>query len=149
MAQTVTPPKIWRVEQPVRRLAALVALFFVVVAVLFTASGSFVVGTVLMWALALGIMACVWRWYLVPYVALTADHLEVQGAFAHRRVGYRSIRGVKPGTIGLQVETTKEGSVLVWAVQRSTLSGRRHQQSRADEVAAEIMARVESASASA
>jgi len=140
-------PKVWRVEQPVRRLAALVAVSFVLLAVLFTAAGTFVAGAVVMWILALGVMGCVWRWYLVPYVALTADHLEVQGAFAHRRVGYRSIREVRPGTIGLQVETAKEGSVLVWAIQKSTLSGRRHPQSRADEVAAEIMERVQLASA--
>jgi hypothetical protein len=147
MAEGTTTPKVWRVEQPVRRLAALVALFFILLAVLFTALGAFVDGAVAMWILALGVMACVWRWYLVPYVALMADHLEVQGAFAHRRVGYRSIRDVRPGTIGLQVETAKEGSVLVWAIQKSTWSARRRRQSRADEVAAEIMKRVQLASA--
>ena len=35
------------------------------------------------------------------------------------------------------------GSVLVWAIQKSTLSEWLHQRTRADEIAAEIMERVE------
>ena len=136
-------PTVWRVEEPVRRLAVFVALFFVFVAACLTAIGVVFPGAAVLWVLAIGSMLCMWRWCLVPYVALTAEHLEVQGVFSQRSVGYGSIRAVTPGAMGLQVETTKGGSVLVWAIQKSKVAEWLHQRTRADEVAAAIMERVE------
>jgi hypothetical protein len=139
--------KVWRVEQPVRRLAVFVALFFVLMAAFLTAIDAVPVGAAIFWILAVGVMFCTWRWYLVPYVALRSGHLEVQGAFSLRSVGYDAIRSVTPGPMGLQVETAKEGSIVIWAIQKSKVSQWLHRDTRADRVAAEIMARVESASA--
>jgi hypothetical protein len=136
-------PTVWRVEEPVRRLAVLVGLFFVLVAAFLTAVGVVFPGAAVLWVLAIGAMLCMWRWCLVPYVALTSEHLEVQGVFSQRSVDYDSIRAVTPGAMGLQVETFEDGSVLVWAIQKSTLSEWLRQRTRADEIAAEIMERVE------
>jgi hypothetical protein len=138
--------KVWRVEQPVRRLAVLVALFFVLMAVFLTAIDVVAAGAAILWILAIAVMFSTWRWFLVPYVALRSEHLEVQGAFSLRSVGYDSIRSVTPGPMGLQVETAKEGSIVIWAIQKSRVSQRMHRDTRADRVAAEIMERVESAS---
>ena len=147
MAPAVAHPKVWRVDAPVRRLAVLVALFFLLVAAFLTAIGVVFPGAALLWVLAIGGMLCMWRFCLVPYVALASDHLEVQGVFAQHSVGYESIRAVKPGSMGLQVETADGGPVLIWAIQKSSVSKWLHQKTRADQVAAEIMARVESAEA--
>jgi hypothetical protein len=146
MAPANANPTVRSVEEPVRRLAVFVALLFVFVAAFLTAIGVRLLGAALVWAMAIGVMLFIWRWYLVPYVALTHDRLEVQGALSWRSVGYGSIRTVTPGSMGLQVETADEGRILIWAIQKSTVSEWRHRRTRADEVAAEIMERVESAS---
>ncbi len=146
MAQAGAGLRVWRVEEPVRRLAVIVSLFLVFVATFLTAIGSVFPGVAVLWMMTIGAMVCMWRWALVPYVALTADHLEVQGVFTQHSVAYGSIRRVIPGSVGLQVETTNGGSVLVWAIQKSKVSQWQHHRTRADQVAAAIMARVELAS---
>ena len=103
-------------------------------------------GAVILWVMAIAVMLGMWRWYLVPYVALTAERLEVQGVLSQRSVGYGSISGVSPGAMGLQVQTAKEGSILIWAIQKSKVAEWLHRDTRADEVAAAIMQRVELAS---
>ena len=137
----------WRVDASVRRLAVYVALLFVLVAALLTAIGINVDGAVILWVMAIAVMLGMWRWYLVPYVALTAERLEVQGVLSQHSVGYGSISGVSPGPMGLQVQTAKEGSILIWAIQKSKVAEWLHKDTRADQVAAAIMARVELASA--
>ena len=109
MTATNTTLKVWRVDEPVRRLGVFVALLFVSVAAVLTAIGINVDGAVILWVMAIAVMVGIWRWYLVPYVALTAAHLEVQGVLSLRSVGYGSIRGVSPGPMGLQVQTAKDG----------------------------------------
>jgi hypothetical protein len=54
---------------------------------------------------------------------------------------------VSPGPMGLQVQTAKEGSVLIWAIQKSKVAEWLHKDTRADQVAAAIMERVALASA--
>jgi hypothetical protein len=139
---TASNPKVWRVEKPVRRLAVGVALFFVFVAAFLTAIGVLFPKAAVLWVLALGAMLCMWRWCLVPYVALTSEHLEVQGVFSQRSVDYGSISRVTPGAMGLQVETTEDGSILIWAIQKPKVAEWLHQKTRADDIAAEIMERV-------
>ena len=147
MTETTSTSTVWRVEASARRLAVCVALFFVLVAAFLTVIGINLVGAVFLWVMAIAVMLGIWRWYLVPYVALDAEHLEVQGVLSLRSVGYGSISSVRPGSMGLQVQTAKEGSILIWAIQKSKVSEWLHKDTRADEVAAAIMERVELASA--
>jgi len=139
-------PTLWRVERAARRLAVAVALLFVLLATFLTAIGITPGGAVGLWLVAIAVMLAVWRWYLVPYVALQADDLEVQGVLSLRSVRYGAIRSVRPGARGLEVQTAKEGAVVIWAIQRSKISEWLHRESRADRVAAAIMERVASAS---
>jgi hypothetical protein len=140
-------PTVWRVEESVRRLAVYVALLFVFVAAFLTAIGINLDGAIILWVMAIAVMLGMWRWYLVPYVALNAEDLEVQGVLSLRSVGYGSICDVSPGAMGLEVQTVKEGSVLIWAIQKSKVAEWLHKDTRADEVAAAIMERVAQASA--
>jgi hypothetical protein len=139
------PARVWRVDKPVRWLAAAVSFFFVVVALGATAIGLSVGGSVVMWALAVVVILSVWRWYLVPYVALTPDRVVVRGVFARRTVGYGAIRQARPGLYGVRIETKDQGPVTVWAVQKSKFSEWSHRHTRADDVVAEIMERVHGA----
>jgi hypothetical protein len=133
---------VWRVPRPIRRSAVTASFVFVVIALAGTASGLDPASAVSLWLLAVLMLACAWRWYLVPYVALTPDRLVVQGAFAHRSVRYSSIRDVRPGVYGLRIKTKAQESFVGWAVQKS----RWHRDTTADEVAAEIMERVQESS---
>ena len=130
---------VWRVPRPVRRSAVIASYVFVVIALAGTAVGFDPASALSLWVLALLMLLCAWRWYLVPYVALTPDRLVVQGAFAHRSVGYSSIRDVRPGVYGLQIKTKAQESFIGWAVQKSKW----HREATADEVVAEIMGRVQ------
>jgi hypothetical protein len=147
MTEATSTSTVWRVEESVRRLAVYVALLFVFVAALLTAIGINVDGAIILWVMAIAVMVGMWRWYLVPYVALNAENLEVQGVLSLRSVGYGSINDVSPGPMGLQVQTAKEGSVLIWAIQKSKVAEWLHKDTRADQVAAAIMERVALASA--
>jgi len=130
------------VTAPVRVAALSVAVGFLLVAAAVTAVGVDPAGTVAIWALAMLVVLCVWRWYLVPYVALTPDRLVVQGVFSHWAVRYGAINDARPGLLGIRVDTVDQGAFTAWAVQKSTLSGWLHRRTRADEVAGAIMARV-------
>jgi hypothetical protein len=142
------PDRVWRVDAAVRRVAVGVSLLFVLIALGSTAIGLVVASAVVMWALAILVMVSVWRWYLVPYVALTADRVVVRGVFAQRTVGYGAIRRARPGLYGVRIETEDQGAVTAWAVQKSKFSEWTHRHTRADDVVAEIMHRVHAANAS-
>jgi hypothetical protein len=139
--------RVWYVESAIRRFAKASALFFVVLAALLTAIGIVLAGAVLVWLVCLVVLACVWRVYLVPYVALGPDGLEVQGAFAHRALSYASIREARPGLYGLQIRTMDGNTIVGWAVQKSKFAEWFHRHTRADDVVADIMDRVERAKA--
>jgi hypothetical protein len=136
---------VWRVPRLIRRSAVAAALVFVLVALGATAIGMDPGGSVGLWAIAVAMLVCAWRCYLVPYVALTADRLVVQGAFAQHCVRYSSIRDVRPGLYGLRVRTKAQESVVGWAVQKSKYAEWSHRETTADEVVAEIMERVDHA----
>jgi hypothetical protein len=133
---------VWRVPRPIRRSAVTAGFVFVVVALAGTAGGFDPASAMSLWLLAVLMLACAWRLYLVPYVALTADRLVVQGAFAHRSVRYSSIRDVRPGVYGLRIKTKAQDSFIGWAVQKSKWQ----RETTADEVVAEIMERVHGSS---
>jgi uncharacterized membrane protein len=135
--------EIWREPETVRTSAVMVFLAFVVFSLLSTAIGISASGALVLWAFTLLVMVCVWRWYLVPYVALTGERLEVQGAFAHRSVDYRSIREATPGILGLRIETTTHGAFTAWAVQKSKFAEWAKKRTTADELAAQILDRAE------
>jgi hypothetical protein len=137
---------VWRVPRPLRRSAVAAGFVFVVVALAGTAVGFDPASSLSLWVLAVLVLVCAWRWYLVPYVALTPDRLVVQGAFAHRSVRYSSIRDVQPGHYGLRIKTKAQESFIGWAVQRSTQAEWSHHETSADEVVAEIMGRVQDSS---
>jgi hypothetical protein len=139
------PDQAWRVDEVVRRLAVGVSVLFVLIALGATAIGLSPGGAVLMWALAILVTLSVWRWYLVPYVALTRDRVVVRGVFARRTVGYGVIREARPGLYGVRIETEDQGVVTAWAVQKSKFSEWTHRHTRADDVVAEIMDRVSDA----
>ena len=122
------------------------AFAFVLVATFLTAIDIAPAGAVLLWLVCVLVMAAIWRCYLVPYIALRSDCVEVQGAFTRRSVRYSDIRHVRPGLYGVRIETTKQGDVVAWAVQKSTISEWFHRDTRADVVVAEIMDRVHWAS---
>jgi hypothetical protein len=143
-AQPAQP--VWRVPRPIRRSAVAAGLVFVVVAVGATAIGLDAGGAVALWVISVVVLLCAWRWYLVPYVALTSDRLVVQGVFTHRSVCYSSIREVRPGLYGLRIKTKAQESFIGWAVQKSTFSEWSHRAATADEVVAEIMERVHDSS---
>jgi hypothetical protein len=134
--------QVWRVDEPVRGLALVVSIFFVVLALGSTAIGLAIAGDVVMWMLAVLVVLSVWRCVIVPYVALTPDRVDVRGVFARRTVGYGAIRRVRPGLYGVRIETEDQGTVTVWAVQKSKLSEWTHRHTRADDVVAELMDRV-------
>jgi hypothetical protein len=134
--------QVWRVDEPVRRLAVWVSRLFVLLALVATAIGEKAGGALVMWVLAVLVILGVWRWFMVPYVALTPDRLVVRGAFARRTVGYGTIRGVHPGLYGVRIETEDQGEVNAWAVQKSKFSELTHRHTRADDVVDEIMDRV-------
>jgi hypothetical protein len=134
--------QVWRVDTPVRRSAVAVSRFFVLLALVATAIGDKTSSSVFMWAFAVLVMLLVWRWYIVPYVALTPDHVVVRGVFARRTVGYGTIRRVLPGLYGVRIETEDQGAVTAWAVQKSKFSEWTHRHTRADDMAAAIMDRV-------
>ena len=134
--------QVWRVDEPVRGLALVVSIFFVVLALGSTAIGLAIAGDVVMWMLTVLVVLSVWRCYIVPYVALTPDRVVVRGVFARRTVGYGAIRAARPGLYGLRIETEDQGAVTVWAVQKSKFSEWTHRHTRADDIVAEIMDRV-------
>ncbi len=106
-----------------------------------------VAGVAAIWLLCIVVLLCVWRWYLVPYVALTADSLVVQGVFARRSVRYGAIRDARPCFYGVRIETTNQGAFVAWAVQKSKFAEWSHKRTVADEVVAEIRERVQLTSA--
>jgi hypothetical protein len=135
--------QVWRVADNVRKIAVFAAAFFLFLALVATAVGLLLAATALMWAVALLVVVCVWRWYLVPYVALSSEWLVVQGAFAHKAVRYRAIREARPGLYGLHIKTTTGRVVVACAVQKSKFAEWLHRETRADELVAEIMERVD------
>ena len=137
--------QVWRVDEPVRRLAVVVSALFVVIALGATAIGLSAAGSVVMWAHAILVVLSVWRWYVVPYVAVTPDGVVVRGVFARRTVDYDAIRLARPGLYGLRIETMDKGTVTAWAVQKSKFAEWTHRRTRADSVVAEIMERVHEA----
>ena len=134
---------VWRVPRLIRRTAVAAALVFVLVALGATAIGMDAGSSVGLWAIAVAMLVCAWRCYLVPYVALTADRLVVQGAFAQHSVRYSSIRDVRPGLYGLRIKTKAQKSLVGWAVQKSKYAEWSHRETTADKVVAEIMERVD------
>ena len=69
----------------------------------------------------------------------------MRGVFARHTVDYDSIRLARPGMYGLRIETTDQGAVTAWAVQKSKFAEWTHRHTRADNVADEIMDRVHDA----
>ena len=136
-------PLVWRVADHVRKVAVFAAGFFLFLALVATAVGLVLAATALMWLVALLVIVCVWRWYLVPYVALSSDWLVVQGAFAHRVVPCGAIREARPGLYGLRIKTTNGRAFVAWAVQKSKFAEWFHRETRADEVVAQIMQRAD------
>ena len=134
--------QVWRVADRVRKVALFAAGFFLFLALVATAVGLLLAATATMWLIAIFVTVCVWRWYLVPYVALSSEWLVVQGAFGHRAVPCRAIREARPGLYGLRIKTTS-GAFIAGAVQKSKFAEWLHRESRADEVVAQIMERVD------
>jgi hypothetical protein len=145
MEGTAATQPVWRVPRPIRRSAVAAGLVFVVVALGATAIGLEAGGVLALWAIAVLMLLCAWRCYLVPYVALTPERLVVQGAFAQRSVRYSSIRDVQPALYGLRIRTKAQESVIGWAVQKSKYAEWSRRETTADEVVAEIMERVQHA----
>ena len=85
-----------------RTLAVVVFGLFVALATLLTSIDATPVGTLMFWAAALVVMLGVWRCFLLPYVALTPEHLVVQGVFMHRAEPYASITAAVPGLYGIR-----------------------------------------------
>ena len=141
------PQRVWRASTIVRRAAVVVALAFVVIAFASTTMVATVAGAAAIWLLCIVVMLSVWRWYLVPYVALTPDSLVVQGVFLHKSVRYGAIRDARPCPYGVKIETTNEGVFIAWAVQKSKFAEWSHKHTVADDVVAEIKKRVQLTSA--
>jgi hypothetical protein len=135
--------QVWRVAEHVRKVAVFAAAFSFFLALVATAVGLLLAATALMWAVALLVIICVWRWYLVPYVALSSEWLVVQGAFAHKAVPCRAIREARPGLYGVRIKTTTGGAFVARAVQKSKFAQWFHRETRADALAAQIMERVD------
>lgn len=131
--------RLWRVARPIRRAALGTFALFVVVAATLTALGITFVGALCVWSIALSVMVFVWRWYLVPHVALTPEGLEVQGPLTHRSLPRRAIVRVRPGVIGLRIDTAGGGEIPAWAIQKSKAAEWLHRETRADDVAAAIL----------
>lgn len=135
--------QVWRVADHVRNVAVFAAAFSLFLALVATAVGLLLAATALMWAVALLVIVCVWRWYLVPYVALSSEWLVVQGAFAHKAVPCRAIREARPGLYGLRIRTTTGRAFVARAVQKSKFAEWFHRETRADALAAQIMERAD------
>jgi len=140
-----TTEPVWRVPRSIRQSAVAVGLVFVAFTVGATAIGLDAWGTVCLWVVSILMLLCAWRWYLVPYVALTDDRLVVQGVFGQHAVRYSSIRDVRPGLYGLRIRTKAQESFVGWAVQKSKFAEWSRRETLADEVTAAIMVRVRAA----
>jgi len=132
----------------VRAMAVGVFFVFVALATLLTSIDASAPGVLAFWAATLLVLLGVWRWFLLPYVALTPEHLVVQGVFFHRIEPYAAITGATPGLYGMRIETRRPDSFVAWALQKSKLSEWLDRTTPADEVAATIMARAAAATAS-
>lgn len=139
------PSPVWRVPRAIRQSAVAAGLVFVAFTVGATAIGLDAWGAVCLWVVSVLMLVCAWRWYLVPYVALTDERLVVQGVFGQRSVRYSSIRDVRPCLYGLRIRTKAQESLVGWAVQKSKFAEWSHRETVADEVTAAIMARVRDA----
>jgi Bacterial PH domain len=137
--------QVWRVDEPVRRLAVAVSILFVLIALAFTAVGLSAAASIVAWALAFLVVLSVWRWYVIPYVAVTPDAVVVRGVFSQHTVDYDAIRRARPGLYGVRIETMDQGAVTAWAVQKSKFAEWTHRHTRADDVVAQIMDRVHDA----
>ena len=137
----VTEREVWRVPAGVRAMAVGVFLLFVALATLLTSFDASATGVLAFWAATLLVLLGVWRWFLLPYVALTPEHLVVQGVFFHRVEPYGAITAAVPGPYGMRIETRASDAFTAWAVQKSKVAQWLDRPTPADEAASTIMAR--------
>jgi len=138
---------VWRVPATQRAMAVAVFLLFVALATLLTSIDATPVGSLMFWAATLTVLLGVWRCFLMPYVALTPEHLEVQGVSFCRAVPYAAITAATPGLYGMKIDTHGADGFVAWAVQKSKVSEWLDRTTPADDVAAAIMARAAAAAA--
>lgn len=95
------------------------------------------------WIIAVTIAAGFWRFAFVPYVAVEDDALVVQNPLRRRRLAYSEVTSVRTTDWpGLVVETSTQGEIRAWAIQKSNWGRWRNKPARADEVAEAIRSRL-------
>jgi hypothetical protein len=136
---------VWLVPSGSRTASAIVTVGWCVLAAGVTLSGGAVGDDLLLWAIAVVIAVIAWRWSCVPYVALTADAVVVQNMFSRTEVPYGDIEAISVSYSGVTIQRASGRPVVPWAVQKSGRATLMHRESRADELADAIRARLASA----
>jgi hypothetical protein len=130
----------WRVSLRGRVAAFMLCLCWVglTVGVGFGASGGAVV---VILAIATVVVAlAVWRAAFVPRISTSEEGIRVQNALLHTSIPWQEVNGTSAGYHGVVIRTKTMGVVRASAVQRSNAKKWANTKTRADEVAATLIA---------
>ena len=135
--------EVWRVTRGGRVGASVLGICWLALAIGVTGGGGVGAGVLaLLWISLAMLIVGIWRWAFVPYVALTPEGVTVQNRLTKQSVPYSAIAEVKAGFYGLTLIAKDGEGVTAWAVQKSNVARWAHKETRADEVGAAIMAKV-------
>ncbi len=139
----------WRVTPALRVVSMLVLLGWVALTLAITVGGNTTPGagnapTVMVWLATVVIAVGVWRYAFVPYVEATDAELVVRNAFTERHLPWDQITTIKPGSLGLIVETNEDRLFprIAWAVQKGRGARWINSSNRADSVTEALMMHV-------
>ena len=138
--------QLWRVSFKGRAGAVVVLLGWSALTLCVTIGGNHTPGagespTVLLWVMTIAIALGAWRCAFVPYVEDTPSELVVQNPFTKVRTPWSQIQSVSPGSLGLIIHTKgRKRPTIAWAVQKGRGARVRGTHTRADDVAAALMA---------
>jgi len=136
--------QIWRVRLAGRVVAPVLCVGgWSALAIGMTIGGGVPVVTIAtVWCIAPVVAAAVWRFAFVPRIVLGTGSVTVYNPILHTSIDYADIETATPGYSGLTIVGRNGRRVSAWAVQKSNAARWVHKQTRADEVAQAIMARV-------
>ena len=131
----------WRVSTGVQFGSALTVLAWGALSLGLTVSGVATNVLVMLWCMTVAVALIAWRWTFVPSATLGPASVVIQNPLRRSSVVYTDIAAVRPGYGGTTIVKRSGGRVTIWAVQKSNAATWRNWQTRADDLAAAIMAR--------
>jgi len=126
-------PQVWKVS-PLGRFGSLAWVVLMAVFAFLTA------GPVAGAAVLVVGLAAVWRFAFWPALTLTGTDVVVRNPWGTRRVPLGDVAGTGGAYAGLSIRRRSGGAVTAWAVQKPNAAKWSGKTSRADEVAAAVMA---------